>query len=540
MGQDFNFVIAFANSTSSNFEKALKLANRFTEFEAASGTNKFNTIKLDLDETKQKYPDIQRLWELISSWKGSSAHLNEEAVTREVFGRMDSTLRCNKGYDLAVLQDQHCKDNSEGWGCKHLNAIQLNPNSYDNYVYYRSYQTLTKKWFDIGHFKDENIWVVNKKELRRVIDREIQIKFLYLCNAFKQSKIDEIIDSLPSEINLSETTEFEIKYEEISHGITVEKRAVGIKKKSGYEDDEERTNGGLSFSLNLEKMVDRLSAPRSSVERHIPSVKFSDIGGIDEIILTIREVIELPLKKPELFQHMGIKPHKGILLYGPPGCGKTLIAKAIANEVQAHFISVKGPELFNKFIGQSEENVRAIFEEASELQPSVIFFDEIDSVARSRTSAESTQHSDQFLNQLLTLMDGIEDYGKVCVIASTNRKDLLDDAIVRPGRFDYTIEIKKPTNEGCFQIFSISIRDMPVDKKFDAAAFSTKLYGLSGADIAFVAREGAYNCLRRNIDMKNALLEESKPIDLTSLVVTKMDFETALKRVSTKNSLRAL
>ena len=145
-----------------------------------------------------------------------------------------------------------------------------------------------------------------------------------------------------------------------------------------------------------------------------------------------------------------------LILFGPPGCGKTMIAKAIANEIQAHFISVKGPELLNKYYGQSEENLRTLFEEASEMQPSIIFFDEIDAIAQKRSSEDNLRIEAKFVNQLLTLMDGIEDYGSVCVIAATNRPELLDSALLRPGRFDYQLNVPKPDKEGCKTIFEIN------------------------------------------------------------------------------------
>lgn len=244
------------------------------------------------------------------------------------------------------------------------------------------------------------------------------------------------------------------------------------------------------------------------------------------------KLLKLPLKKADLFSYLGLKPHKGVLLYGPPGCGKTLIAKAIANEVKAHFISIKGPELFNKYVGQSEANLRGVFEEARKFQPSVIFFDEIDSIAQSRSGAEKLRFNDQFLNQLLTLMDGIEDYGNVCVIASTNRIELLDEAILRPGRFDYSIEVTKPSKEGCYKIFQIKTSKMPLSKDVNIKLFSDKLYGLSGAEIDFVAREGAYNCLRRCVDLKCLIQNDtSDEIDYASLLIEQSDFEFALNKI---------
>jgi SpoVK/Ycf46/Vps4 family AAA+-type ATPase len=232
-----------------------------------------------------------------------------------------------------------------------------------------------------------------------------------------------------------------------------------------------------------------------------------------------------------------VKPHKGILLYGPPGCGKTLIAKAIANEVKAHFISIRGPELLSKYYGQSEENLRDIFGEARYLQPSIIFFDEIDSVAQRRSGEEYLRFESRFVNQLLTLMDGIEDYENVCVIASTNRAELMDEALLRPGRFDYMLEVRKPTRHGCYKIFALHTRNMPISRDFDMKRFSEKLEGLSGADIAFIAREGAYNCLRETIDVESLIqAEDSRKIDFGRLIIQKAHFLEALNQVRKQTS----
>ena len=271
--------------------------------------------------------------------------------------------------------------------------------------------------------------------------------------------------------------------------------------------------------------------------KNIPAVTYEDIGGLEDAIQKIREMVELPLKHPEIFRKLGIDPPKGVLLHGPPGTGKTLLAKAVANETNASFYHISGPEIMSKFYGQSEENLRNIFAEAWLLQPSIIYFDEIDSIAQVRSGDENLRLDARLVNQLLTLMDGMDDYGNVCVIGSTNRVELIDRALLRPGRFDYSIEVQKPTIEGCKQIFLIHTQGMPIDRDFDREKFSKKLLGLSGAEIAFVTREAAYNCIRRNVDLGKAIRKgELETIDYHSFVVCEADFVSALNTIMNKAS----
>ncbi len=289
--------------------------------------------------------------------------------------------------------------------------------------------------------------------------------------------------------------------------------------------------------MSEQSAADRgLTPPQQTADRHVPKVSFDDVGGIDDIVQTIREVIELPMRQPQLFVHMGIKPHRGVLLFGPPGCGKTLIAKAIAGEIGANFISVSANELMGRYVGQSEERLRAVFEAAERLEPSIVFFDEIDAIGQSRTGGESVRHQDDFLNQLLSLMDGITDRGRVTVIGSTNRPELLDDALLRPGRFDYTIEVTKPTAEGCGRILDIVTRDSPLDDDVDLSVLARELQGFSGADIAFVAREAAYNCLRRTLDLQSLVRADAAEPCLDELKINASDFAEAIRTARRSDS----
>ena len=267
------------------------------------------------------------------------------------------------------------------------------------------------------------------------------------------------------------------------------------------------------------------------VEEKVVDVTYEDIGGLDEEIKKVREMIELPLKHPELFDTLGIEPPKGVLLYGPPGCGKTLLAKAVANESDAHFILVNGPEIMNKFYGQSEENIRKIFEEAEKSAPSIIFIDEIDSLAPKRDETYGEVER-RVVAQLLTCMDGLKSRGKVIVIGATNRPNALDPALRRPGRFDREIAINVPNREGRLSIFKIHTRNMPLADDVNLEKLADITHGFVGADIASLCKEAAMNALRRILPEIN--LKENEPLPreiLEKIKVTWEDFNHALKIV---------
>jgi len=259
-------------------------------------------------------------------------------------------------------------------------------------------------------------------------------------------------------------------------------------------------------------------------------VTYEDVGGLDREIQRVREMVELPLKHPSLFKRLGIDPPKGVLLRGPPGCGKTLLAKAVANESEAHFISINGPEIMSKFYGESEKKLRKIFVEAEEKSPSIIFIDEIDAIAPKRETVTGEVER-RVVAQLLALMDGLHSRGQVIVIGATNRPNSLDPALRRPGRFDREIEIKVPNEKGRLEIFQIHTRNMPLDKKVSLKEFASITHGFVGADISAVCREAAMSALRRYLPKINLDSEFIDPELLEQIVVTKEDFENALKEV---------
>ncbi len=267
----------------------------------------------------------------------------------------------------------------------------------------------------------------------------------------------------------------------------------------------------------------------SIVEDIISRVVYEDIGGLREELARVREIIELPLKHPELFDRLGIKPPKGVLLHGPPGTGKTLIAKAVATESGASFYSIQGPEIMNKYYGQTEENLRNKFQEAAENLPAVIFIDEIDSIAPKRDEVKGEVER-RVVAQLLTLMDGLEEKGRLIVIAATNRVDHIDSALRRPGRFDREIEIGVPDRPSRVEILQVHTRNMPLSDDVDLDDLADITHGFVGADLAALSRESAMKSMRRylpDIDLDGPISSEV----LVRIEVTMSDFKEALKEV---------
>ena len=282
--------------------------------------------------------------------------------------------------------------------------------------------------------------------------------------------------------------------------------------------------------LVTQKTIFHIAEKGSALRGGTAQVAYEDIGGLKEEIQKVREMIELPLRHPEIFEKLGIEAPKGILLHGPPGTGKTLLAKAVASESNAHFISISGPEIMSKFYGESEARLREIFKEAKEKAPSIIFIDEIDSIAPKREEVTGEVER-RVVSQLLSVMDGLEARGKVIVIAATNRPNAIDPALRRPGRFDREIEIKVPDKRGRLEILQIHTHNMPLDPNVDQHRVAAVTHGFVGADLEYLCKEAAMKCLRRLLPELNLEDEKLAPEVLDKLAVTMSDFDNSIKDI---------
>src|SRR5208282_2315121 len=284
------------------------------------------------------------------------------------------------------------------------------------------------------------------------------------------------------------------------------------------------------IKVRMQDFQDALKDVQPSAMREVlvqvPNVKWEDIGGLTSVKEELTEAVEWPLKYGKLFQKGDVKAPKGILLYGPPGTGKTLIAKAVANESEANFISIKGPELISKWVGESEKGVREVFRKARAAAPCVIFFDEVDAIAPKRKSGEAdSQVTERVVSQLLTEMDGLEELKGVVVLGATNRPDIIDEALLRPGRFDRLLRIPPPDKEGRIEILKIHTKKKPLAKDVDITKLAELTEGYTGAELAAVANTASIAAIKQYVKAHGKDAETG----VGDLTLTMRDFEEAIR-----------
>ena len=296
--------------------------------------------------------------------------------------------------------------------------------------------------------------------------------------------------------------------------------------------DQEKISSELlqKIQVTSEDFRDALKEVRPSALREvlvqIPNVSWDDVGGLDELKEELKEAVEWPLKHKEAFEYVDVQTPKGILLYGPPGTGKTLIAKALAKMTESNFISIKGPELLSKWVGESEKGVREIFRKARQAAPCIIFFDEIDALVPRRSGSEASHVSENVVSQILTEIDGLEELHNVLIIGATNRLDIVDEALLRPGRFDRIIKVPNPDEKGREHILKIHTKKKPLAEDVDYAKLVEMTKGFSGAELAAISNRAAIIALKRYVAAKSQNIKEIK--------ISQKDFENAISKVKPK------
>jgi transitional endoplasmic reticulum ATPase len=392
---------------------------------------------------------------------------------------------------------------------------------------YDNEHATSNSWYTFGEMGEDGVFEVDKEGLtERVLS---DLGPCARCPILDLDGTAEILARLPERIDPNRNEAWRYRGDGPLKSWTVAKNNDSTPEEAPIPDPKEGLFERLAKSVRSGSAGVAAVSGTTPGSRNVPETRYEDVGGMRETIALVREAVELPITHPEIFERLSIRPHKGILFYGPPGTGKTLLARAVAHECGAHFIAVAGPEILNKYWGQSEARLRSIFTEARVKAPAVILFDEIDSFAASR-DAMSESFEATLVSQLLSLMDGMNDLGRVCVIATTNRLSALDPALRRPGRFDHEIEIGLPDAEARLHILKIHTKDMPIAPDLNLKQLSALTRDYSGADLEALCREAALVCMRRTINLRD-FEKRISTHKLGSLFITTYDFRTAMKRV---------
>ena len=512
--------ISFPPSSSKAFGEVLGVASQertFAKIDRPDGETRYS-VTYGLDHV-EKYRD---LWQRVRNWRGVEHQLDEQTVP---FAECQDMLDCAcegmcwgaKMWCSGEGRQPSGMENAEPlFPCRFIPIAEANHMG----------------WFQYGTLNRERIFVVDKMLLRQRVDYYLRQAHADVCPLLDEAAISAIVHRLPSRIDPRQDDAWVYKQGWVRGRYQV----VGVEKRQGTRPRVQPKEEPIAAQPQPEPLAEAKgmdvetvsSAERTDASgRVIPKVSYSDIGGLDDAISKLREAVELPLKAPHIFEHLGILPHRGVLLYGPPGTGKTLLAKALANECDAHFLLVNGPELISKWHGETEANLRRVFDEARGKAPSVILFDEIDALTPHRDAVTHNFEAVQ-VSQLLALMDGLVDRGNVVVIGTTNRPDSVDAALRRPGRLELQLEIGLPDKEGREAIFRIHSAKMPLDPDVLFDDIATQTEGLTGAMIAALCREAGLICLREKLLIGTGQMPTLSDEDILAMRVTKAHFYKAL------------
>lgn len=496
--------VVFHRTGSRDFPRALELARRQPGFreqeDAAEFAVSFNQDRLDA---------YDQLLALVGRWAQTRLFLNGQPVDRP---RLEHMLACYRRRLQAPDRRAHCAGQSvhetRVGPVRQLFPCRLIPISEANHG----------GWFQYGRLTREGVFVVDKAQLREAVRQSLERTLAVHCPALFPAEVDAVVDRLPERIDPERDPHWGYR-EGWQNGrfvkVGVEKRPVARGGQQAHPawrrprgGDADLLQGGAEDGGTPPPMNRGTAppptrpgaagvgeAPAATSQAAVRPVRYGDIGGLAPQIRAVRETLELPLRFPELFAQLGIEPHRGVLLSGPPGTGKTLLARALAHECAASFHLINGPEIISKWHGESEANLRRIFEEARAAAPAVVLIDEVDSIAPDR-SRVNHNHEAVLVSQLLTLLDGLVDRGQVVVIATTNRPELVDPALRRPGRLDLLLEIGLPDEQARRDILRIHTGRMPLHPEVDIPALATATEGFAGAHLSALCREAGLECMR--------------------------------------------
>ncbi|QGG46296.1 ATP-binding protein [Heliorestis convoluta] len=535
--------IHFTTSFSKNFLNIYRHARKHSTFRKKSYNGRAG-YQVELGKSPEDLVFLCEIWKVASSDRNCTILADGEEVRADTFDLIVECLRqCLKSSDRSIYCDGQTRDYRE-----HDGAIYFRPGCrflvFDDFAVNDSGQ----RWYRFGTVDSEGIFYVDKSAILSTVEQMARQNKCYYCPLLEWKDVERQVFSLPDTIDAEQDSNW-------IH-LTREGRIVGVTRKPSvsargradmdtsvtgqYADvarrkadearnrpsersGQEESAATLAKSENLDDIIEPVKLTKKT--------SYQDVGGLKEEIRLLREAVELPLRYPELVQDLGIKPPKGVLLYGPPGCGKTLLAQAVAQEVEATFFSVKGPEFLSPMHGQSEKRLRQLFAQAEKKAPSIIFFDEIDAFAFDRSRATATFEA-TLVAQFLSLMDGFDRRGQVVVIATTNRLDILDRALLRPGRFDYRIRVRLPELADREQILRLHTTKMPLDEHVQIQELAEKTSGYTGADIAALCAKAALIAVSRALGQDMNRWPAALDKDISSRIrVTTADFTEALQQV---------
>ena len=528
--RDFSLALTFRQSRSSKYPFAVKLAKGFDSYCEEDDDDEeeiSHSVQLVSGELRQhdEFTRLLSLLNIVSAWKHTTLTISGKTAPSDAWRHLARVGECYQRQRRSGNPYHYCngfdpRHSPTCFGCRLLTSV-------DRSTPLNGRQRPSERgWYSYGEL-DGYIFRVDRKKILTMLKDEAEKNFVHACPAYHEKAIAEEVNSLPKSIDVRKDSGFVICNRRNGElGIRLksvyessrkddkpkERRFIDVSTERAQKDEDGNGNGGGNSTSggdstsggngngngNGTKKKDPVEIAPDIDIRQIPEVTFSDVCGQDESVAAVRDWVELPLKHPELFDHIGVPTHVGILLYGPPGTGKTLLAQAVAGESNAHLEIINGPEILSKWVGQSEETMRGIFDRAKRLAPSVILLDEVDAVAPARDRVLHG-HEVTLVSQLLTLMDGLYDRGQVIIIATTNRLEAVDPALRRPGRFDYSIHLGMPDCAGREAIFKRHLADMAVSDEVVPSELAEKSDGMCGADIAKVCREAGLHCVKEAI-----------------------------------------
>jgi transitional endoplasmic reticulum ATPase len=474
--------IRFGRTKSPNLPEAIRQAEKMPGYAQHERGREVEIIVSTMVpfEDPELWQRIEELLATVRLWKSTLVLLDGTAITPFQLTRdLSPVIACygKKRRTDPILAYCSGKETPTAdiscFGCRLIKGVDLYGGSESRV-----------RWYQFGRLsEDQKRFAVDKDAIVARLRHENTGQPCLLCPAFSWEHVGEAVNSLPTEIDLETSDTFKVKFS-----------ALDPSKPSGIE-PEYRRSMGLSITMNGGNGG---LSQSSSPARKVPQVFYHEVAAQDEAIEHLRDICELPLKYAEYFTHLGLTPHRGIILCGPPGNGKTLLAKAVATESEAHLELINGPEILSKWVGQSEENLREIFRRAQELAPSIILLDELDAIAPLRGMA-TQQHQVTLISQLLVLLDGLNERGRVVVIATTNRLHAIDPAIKRPGRFDYHIPVPLPNAKGREAILLLHLSHLKCEVGLDVTDLVDSTPGWSGAELHAIVKEAGLLAIKRAI-----------------------------------------